>query len=158
MPGGPWVLALPWSDELELAVQPVSASMARNFVRDHLVAHGMAHLTDDVTLVVSELVTNAMVHAQTPVKVSLHAFAQTLLLRVEDGSRTGPVLVAARVLDIGGRGLAIVALLSRAWGVVDRTPGGGKSVMGRVRPAMTTKGNRTALPQRTHVQCPRPGP
>jgi anti-sigma regulatory factor (Ser/Thr protein kinase) len=106
-----------WSYDLELAVQPVSASMAREFVRGHLLAQGLARLNDDAVLVVSELATNAMVHAQTPFTVSLQAFEQTLLLEVEDGSRTGPVQVAARVLDTGGRGLTIVTLLSRAWGV-----------------------------------------
>lgn len=71
---------LPWSDDLELTVQPVSAFFARDFVRHRLLAHGMAHLADDVALVVSELATNALVHAQTPFKVSLQASEQTLLL------------------------------------------------------------------------------
>ena len=116
-----------WSDDLELAVQPVSAYVARDFVRRHLIAQGLPHLIDDVTLVVSELATNALVHAQTPFTVSLQAFDQTLLLKVEDGSRTGPVQVVGRVLDTGGRGLTIVAMLSRAWGA-DAHPDGGKSV------------------------------
>ena len=116
-----------WSDDLELAVQPVSASVARDFVRRHLIAQGLSHLIDDVTLVVSELATNALVHAQTPFMVSLQAFEQTLLLTVADGSRTGPVQVVAQVLDTGGRGLTIVALLSRSWGA-DAHPDGGKSV------------------------------
>jgi anti-sigma regulatory factor (Ser/Thr protein kinase) len=117
-----------WFDDLELAVQPVSASKARAFVRHHLIAQGLAHLIDDVTLVVSELATNAMMHAQTPFKVSLQAFEQTLLLKVEDGSRTGLVRVAAaQALDTSGRGLTIVALLSRAWGAKAH-PDGGKTV------------------------------
>jgi anti-sigma regulatory factor (Ser/Thr protein kinase) len=116
-----------WFDDLELAVRPVSASKARAFVRHHLIAQGLAHLIDDVTLVVSELATNAMVHAQTPFKVSLQAFEQTLLLKVEDGSRTGLVPVATQVLDTSGRGLTIVALLSRAWGAKAH-PDGGKTV------------------------------
>jgi anti-sigma regulatory factor (Ser/Thr protein kinase) len=121
------VLAVPWYDDLELAVQPVSASLARDFVRHHLGAQGLVPLIDDVTLVVSELATNAMVHAQTPFTVSLQAFEQTLLLTVQDGCRTGPVPVVARVLDTNGRGLTIVAMLSRAWGA-DEHPDGGKSV------------------------------
>ena len=116
-----------WSCAVELSVQPVSASMARDFVRHRLAEQGLTHLSDDVTLVVSELATNAMVHARTPFKVSLQAFEQTLLLEVEDGSRTGPVHVAARSLDLTGRGLTIVNLLSRDWGV-DARQNGGKSV------------------------------
>ncbi len=116
-----------WSQDITLAAQPTSASRSRAFVRHHLAGHGLSHLSDDVELVVSELATNAMVHAATSFKVSLHAFEQTLLLEVEDGSRVGPSLVAAQVLDTNGRGVAIVDLLSRDWGV-DTHADGGKSV------------------------------
>ena len=116
----------PWSYDIQLAIQPVSASRARDFVREHLTERGLARLEDDVTLVVSELATNAMVHARTPFKVCLQAFEQTLLLEVEDGCQAGPAVVAARGLDTSGRGLTIVTLLSRDWGVNART--NGKSV------------------------------
>jgi anti-sigma regulatory factor (Ser/Thr protein kinase) len=116
-----------WSYDLELAIQPVSASRARDFVRARLVEQGLTHLEDDVVLVVSELATNAMVHARTPFTVCLQAFEHTLLLEVEDGSRVGPVALAARELDCSGRGLTIVTLLSRSWGVNARADGG-KSV------------------------------
>ena len=116
-----------WSSEISLAAQPISASRARAFVRLHLAEHLLSYLTDDVELVVSELATNAMVHARTPFRVSLQAFKATLLLEVEDGSRTGLIGVVAQVFDTGGRGISIVKLLSRDWGVSART-GGGKSV------------------------------
>lgn len=113
-----------WSHDIELAAQPVSASRSRDFVRHHLAEHGLSHLSDDVELVVSELATNSMVHAATSFKVSLHAFEQTLLLEVEDGSRVGPSLVATQVLHTSGRGMAIVDLLTRDWGVDAHTDGG----------------------------------
>ena len=116
-----------WSYDIKLDVRPVSASRARAFVRLHLAGHGLAHLSDDVELVVSELATNAMLHAQTAFRVSLHAFEKTLLLAVEDGSSTGPLQVHARPLDTHGRGLDIVDLLSREWGV-DALSGGRKSI------------------------------
>lgn len=68
-----------------------------------------------------------MVHAQTSFAVSLHAFEQNLLLEVEDGSRAGPVQVQPQALDTHGRGLDIVDLLSREWGL-DPLPDGRKSV------------------------------
>ena len=116
-----------WSYDIRLAIQPVSASRARDFVRHRLGEQGLAYLEDDVVLVVSELATNAMVHARTPFRVCLQAFELTLLLEVEDGCQTGPVLVAPQPLDTRGRGLAIVRLLSRDWGVNARVDGG-KSV------------------------------
>jgi len=112
-----------WSHDIELQAQPISASRSRDFVRHHLGEHALSHLSDDLELVVSELSTNAMVHAATSFKVSLHAFDETLLLEVEDGSRDGPTLVAAEVLDTQGRGLAIVNRLSRGWGVNAHTDG-----------------------------------
>ena len=87
----------------------------------------MANLSEDVELVVSELATNAMLHAQTPFTVSLNAFEHTLLLEVEDGSPTVPVHVHADPLDAHGRGLDIVDLLSREWGM-DPLPEGRKSI------------------------------
>ena len=117
-----------WSHGIKLAADPVSAARSREFVRQHLAGHGLSYLSADVELVVSELATNAMVHAATSFTVSLHAFEETLLLEVEDGSSKGPSLVAAQVLDTSGRGVAIVDLLSSDWGVDTHAEGGGKSV------------------------------
>ena len=117
-----------WSHDVNLDGEPVSASQARAFVRFHLVQHHLANLSEDAELVVSELATNAMRHAQTAFTVSLHAFEQTLLLEVEDGSSVWPARVAAaHVFDTHGRGLTILDLLCRDWGM-ERLPSGGKSV------------------------------
>lgn len=116
-----------WSYDIRLDTQPVSASQARAFVRLHLAGHGLADLSDEVELVVSEIATDAIVHAQTSLTVSLHAFEQNLLREVEDGSRAGPVQVQPQALDTHGRGLDIVDLLSREW-CLDPLPDGRKSV------------------------------
>lgn len=107
-----------WSHDITLGDELVGASQARAFVRGRLAQHDLARLTDDVELVVTELATNATVHAHTVFTVSLHAFDGTLLLAVEDGSRDWPTRTfAAADLDTHGRGLAIVDLLSRDWGM-----------------------------------------
>lgn len=117
----------PWSHALELPVTVSSESQARHFVLRHLADHDLSYLTDDVQLVVSELATNALVHARTPFTVSLRALDRSVLLTVRDGAMSGPMVVAPRNLDLGGRGMMIVQGLSRDWGVsVDA--GGGKSV------------------------------
>lgn len=116
-----------WSHETSLAAEASSAALARAFVIQHLLDHNLAHLADDIELVVSELATNAMAHAQTPFSVTLCAFDQTVVLEVSDASGAEPSLVVARALDTSGRGVAIVQALSRDWGVLSRASGG-KSV------------------------------
>lgn len=116
-----------WSVESVLAARPASACVARRLVGEHLGEHGLGHLVEDVRLVVSELVTNALVHAATPVTLSVQGFEQSLVVTVRDGSPVRPVMVDASGLEPGGRGLMIVDLLSLDWGVIGG-PAGGKSV------------------------------
>ena len=117
----------PWSYEVELAAELISASIARQFVGRHLGAHDLSYLVDDVRLVVSELAANVLVHARTPLVVSLVGDARSVLLTVRDGSAAFPVRAAADDLATSGRGLAIVDALSHDWGVV-RGPGLEKAV------------------------------
>jgi anti-sigma regulatory factor (Ser/Thr protein kinase) len=106
-----------WSHDIELAAEPLSASKAREFVCLRLVEHDLLYLVDEVQLVASELATNAIVHANTPFIVSLSAVDQTVLLAIRDGSRSVPVGARPQVIDMGGRGLMVVQLLSHGWGV-----------------------------------------
>jgi len=117
-----------WSYESELPAVPASVWTARGFICRHLEDHELAHLADDVRLVASELVTNALVHAGTAFVVTLRGTPGRVLLTVRDGSSVLPVRPpAGPALEPGGRGLAIVAELSDEWGVV-RVPGREKSV------------------------------
>ena len=116
-----------WSHETELAARTSSAFEARAFVSRHLLDHGLEQLVDDVRLVVSELATNAMVHAQTPFTVTLGASEDTVFLAVLDGSQVGPTLTVAGALDTGGRGISVVQALSSDWGCSVAATGG-KSV------------------------------
>ena len=56
--------------------------------------------------------------------MTLAAVAQSLLVKVRDGSPCLPVNVAGISVDTAGRGVAIVALLSRDWGVTAHADGG----------------------------------
>jgi hypothetical protein len=64
----------------------------------------------------SELATNAVVHAQTAFTVTLAGLDETVLLTVRDGSLALPRRRDAQVLDPGGRGLEIVDIVSLEWG------------------------------------------
>jgi anti-sigma regulatory factor (Ser/Thr protein kinase) len=105
-----------WSHETLLAAEPISASRARDFVCMHLAAHDLAHLVEDIRLVVSELATNAVAHAQTPFSVILSRADGSVLLALQDESPSVPAKAAPNVMDMSGRGLLLVELLSEAWG------------------------------------------
>ena len=107
-----------WFHEITLAPEPRSVTTTRRFVREHLNVHDLPLLVEDITLVASELATNALAHAGTPFTVRLSAFADAVILAVRDGSASSPIRVDAQALDAAGRGIAIVDLVSRDWGVV----------------------------------------
>jgi len=96
--------------------------MARRAIRDTLAHRLGAERTYDLSLLVTELVTNAVVHGRGSI---------TLKIRVDDGNVYGEVIdegggfeqeVRERGADeIGGRGLAIVDALSSRWGIHEGT-------------------------------------
>lgn len=113
-----------WSYDRELPASAVSASRARDFVRVRLLDHDLPHLVDDVQLAVSELATNALKHAATSFTVTLAASGDSVLVKVQDGSRSAPVPLLGAPLATAGRGLGIVAFVSREWGVTEHVDGG----------------------------------
>ena len=107
-----------WSYEITLPPEPQSVGTARRFVRERLNVHHLPLLVDDVTLVASELATNALSHAGTPFTVTITAFADDVVLEVRDGGASRPNRVDAGVDARVGRGMAIVDVVCRDWGVV----------------------------------------
>lgn len=116
-----------WAQEAQFSPGPRSVSEARGFVGGLLLQHGLSYLVDDVQLVVSELVTNALVHARTQIKVTLEESLVGVKLTVHDDASTPPVARVAAVTDTGGRGLEIVDKCCLKWGFEVESDGG-KSV------------------------------
>ena len=116
-----------WSHQALLPPHPASAARAREFICQCLTDHDLPHLVDDVRLAVSELATNAVLHARQPFTVSLRGDELLVVLSVHDPSQLSPVRGAAQASATQGRGLEIVASLSHDWGV-DRSNGTAKSV------------------------------
>jgi anti-anti-sigma factor len=119
-------------DELRLAPTPTAPAVARAFVRQTCqhweLAHPEATVVDRAVLLANELVTNAVVHAQTDLRLRLELRAHRLHIAVRDG---GPRLLRLATAPDpeaeGGRGLWLVEQLARSWGV-NRHPDGGKVV------------------------------
>jgi anti-sigma regulatory factor (Ser/Thr protein kinase) len=103
-----------------------SPSAARRFVSDWLAQHGHGGLSEIAQLAVSELATNAVLHARSDFTVSLATSSDAIRIAVGDSSTDRPV--ARNVDDTAsrGRGLAIVESLSLASGHEARS--GGKVV------------------------------
>ena len=109
-----------WSKELHVAPDSTSPAQARRYVEEFLDQKDLGYLLDDVRLVVSELVTNAAVHARTRIRVTIEEMPFCVKLTVYDQSVDVPVKsLASRVSadDESGRGLWIVDACSADWGV-----------------------------------------
>jgi anti-sigma regulatory factor (Ser/Thr protein kinase) len=120
-----------WRGEIGLAGDPTSAREARAFVRMALGDRVSADVLQDVLLVASEVVTNAIRHARTPLTVNLEIHSDTVRVVVTDGA----VPFGNRVTGVdddaeSGRGMGIVAAICSAWGMGD-TPIG-KSIWAEI--------------------------
>ena len=86
-----------------------------------------ATVMDRAVLLANELVTNAMVHAHTEMRLRLELRGDRLHIAVRDRSPGLLQLVTPDWQAEGGRGLWLIEQLARAWGV-NRHPDGGKVV------------------------------
>jgi serine phosphatase RsbU (regulator of sigma subunit)/PAS domain-containing protein/anti-sigma regulatory factor (Ser/Thr protein kinase) len=99
----------------EFPADPRAVASAREVARDKLAQWGLQEHAFITELIVSELVTNAVRYAGGPVGLRLIR-DEVLYCEVTDPSNTQPRLRRARTTDEGGRGLFLVAQLSRRWG------------------------------------------
>jgi anti-sigma regulatory factor (Ser/Thr protein kinase) len=105
-----------------------SPAHARRWVSRVLVGWRVPEDTsNDVLLVVSELATNAVIHAKSDFLVVVHQAPDTLGVAVADDHREVPTPRTPSPKDVGGRGLRMVHALARLTGV-ERVPGDGKVV------------------------------
>jgi GAF domain-containing protein len=96
------------------------------------VAEEPAAPDDDVAVVVTELVTNALLHGKAPVVLRLRPLDDGVRVEVQDAGRDVPVLSRHSSDAMTGRGLALVARLCAAWGA-EPAVSGGKVVWAEVR-------------------------
>lgn len=109
-----------------LPAQYEAVGGARRFTRTTLNGWGLDERFDDVALVVSELVTNALRHALSadlapdpqipPVRLHLMRWSSRLVCAVRDPSRKSPIASEAPDSAESGRGLFLVESFSDSWG------------------------------------------
>jgi anti-sigma regulatory factor (Ser/Thr protein kinase) len=112
--------------ELDLPADPASASEARRFVRRVLESWDAEALEDPALLLTSELVTNALLYARTPMKLRLRRRPGLVRVEVADEGAGAPVRRRYNSDASTGRGLALVEALADDWGV--EPDNGGKRV------------------------------
>ena len=101
-----------------------SAAEARSWLGEFLSRSAVAvKVCEDAVLVISELVTNALLHGQGRPVVRAGLAPGWLELSVTDSGPELPELLARDPERVGGIGLVIVDQLSQAWGVAS-FPGG----------------------------------
>lgn len=102
---------------LDLACDISAPRVARGFVERELSGRGCGALVEPTALVVSELVTNAVLHARTACTLRLRLESASLHVEVVDGDPNPPHVRPVDRRQPGGRGLRIIASVSDRWGV-----------------------------------------
>ncbi|WP_414497445.1 ATP-binding protein [Streptomyces sp. CRN 30] len=110
--------------QLEIRPDPAEVGRARRWARSRLAGSGIREdepLAETLVLLVSELVTNAVVHTGRPAVLRLRlpgiaADEVAVRLEVTDASACAPVPRCADGDATGGRGLALVDGLADRWG------------------------------------------
>jgi len=107
----------PPAPHLSLSAEALSARTAQRWVTQQLRALDVPDLDGDVALLTSEVVTNAVLHAGTPLQVSLHRDGDGVRVEVEDGSPVPPSrrLAHSRTATTG-RGSRLLDQLASRWG------------------------------------------
>lgn len=120
---GPRSSSDPARPSLVLQPEPASAERARRWLRGVLEAAGRPDCVDVAELACTELVTNAVLHAHTAVEVTVEVGA-SVRVEVHDASATLPSQRGRDTHATTGRGLALVAAITDAYGISDAGPHG----------------------------------
>lgn len=126
---------------LRLTAVPTAVGMSRLFVRHTLTRWHFEELTDPATLIMSELVTNAVkasgvteteprlwqITAEHVIGIQLRALEASLYIEVWDRTEGTPVKKNPTLEATSGRGLLLVEEVAKRWNVY-RPPVGGKVV------------------------------
>lgn len=116
------------SERLDLRAEPSSVGEARRFVTRVLKEWDLLNAVDVVSLLVSELATNAVLHARTAYAVVVSRGVDDVRVEVLDGSAIEPRQRQNSPSAATGRGVALVDRLASSWGTRSGSNGFAKCV------------------------------
>lgn len=121
---------------IELPPSPVAVAIARRFVAEHCTSLETT-LLQDAELLVSELVTNAVVHGRPSIVLQVRPDPPGIGIEVRDEGDADPLVPEEEpaLVSPSGRGLRMVAALASSWGVRRSEDGPGKVVWFTLRPS-----------------------
>jgi anti-sigma regulatory factor (Ser/Thr protein kinase) len=102
-------------DRLRLPPEPASAGAARRFIAAALEPYAID--IDVVSLLVSELVSNVVLHAHTPLEVSVRLRDSHIRVSVADESPLIPAIKQYAPDAVTGRGLTMIDSAAERWGI-----------------------------------------
>ncbi|HYH51348.1 MAG TPA: response regulator [Acidimicrobiia bacterium] len=129
------------SAKLDLGPAMSDVRLARDFLSAHCARWGCDDILEDGQLVVSELVTNAVVHAGQRCELGIVFRNGWLRVEVRDRGTGGPEVQAPSEGSEHGRGLLLVSAMTKAWGV-EPLAAGGKVVWAELRSASHPEATR----------------
>ncbi len=104
-----------WSTPFVPAISEVTRT--RQSATEHLLMHRVPQRTcEDVALLISELVTNAVNHGAPPLELRVEQIDRRIRVEVRDGNANEPVLRTRDPTRLGGMGMQLVNELSDVWG------------------------------------------
>ena len=116
------------ADRIRLEPTAASAGKARRWSEERAARAGVAAVSDTLGLLVSELVSNVVLHARTSCEVSISRVGSRLRVEVRDGSSRLPRVVGKPdPFALSGRGMLLIDALSDSHGA-EPLDGGGKLV------------------------------
>lgn len=113
------------TEQASLLIPSDSAAIAgaRRFTETFMRGHGMAGLIDAMVLMVSEVVTNAIIHGGSDAELRLILTGEAVRVEVADRSAALPAVRQYSDTATTGRGMMIVESLASAWGTQSRGDG-----------------------------------
>lgn len=116
------------AERIELTPTPGSVALARRWSTELATQAGFRVEVDTIALLVSELVTNVVLHARTACELRMSTEADVLRVEIRDGSNAMPTeTIQNDPMALSGRGMVLIDALSTSHGA-EALPGGGKLV------------------------------